>query len=416
MTDKPRIQVVNGQYRLDAWQNSASGMGMAGIDKTVLGVFGFGQPINRITLAKMYRYDWLARKICEKPAKDAVRRWITIDDDRVKAELERLCVKNRAKEAISWGRLFGGAALVLIVEDGLTPADPLRPERVTKVVEVKVIDRHYLQPHGAILDPYSVGFGKPEFYTTNNGTVFHHSRVMKFTGASLTEDEYQQEQYWGGSYVELYNEVVKSFQGSMQDVRHIMTESSIGQLSIPDLTNSVAMGGSIFDAIQKRLDAFNQSKSIYRTAAMDKEETFDFKNRQLTGLSDLIEQFKSAVGGATEMGDLVLFGTSPSGLNSSQEEQLAVYYDMVRSIQEDELMYALNTIISCINKGVIPEWDYKPLQEPTDAAKADVRLKEAQAIQAIALDAALQPDEIRNHLNETGHFNLVADDDSDFGE
>lgn len=389
---------------------------MPGIDKTILGVFGFGQSIDRITLAKMYRYDWLARKICEKPAKDAVRRWINIDDDRVKAELERLCVKNRAKEAISWGRLYGGAALILIVEDGMTPADPLRPEKVTKVIDVKVIDRHYLQPYGEISDPYEVGFGKPEYYTTTNGTVFHHSRVLKFTGASLTEDEYQQEQYWGGSYVELYNEVVKSFQGSMQDVRHIMTESSIGQLSIPDLTNSVAMGGSIFDAIQKRLDAFNQSKSIYRTAAMDKEEEFDFKNRQLTGLSDLIEQFKSAVGGATEMGDLVLFGTSPSGLNSSQEEQLAVYYDMVRSIQEDQLMYALNTIIACINKGVIPEWDYKPLQEPTDVQKADVRLKEAQAIQAIALDAGLLPDEIRKHLNETGHFAFVADDDDDFGE
>lgn len=409
MTEKPRIRVnTDGTYRLDAWQNSASGMGMAGIDKQVYTRFDFaGSHIDWRTLSLMYRYDWLARKICDRPAQDAVRRWINLEDSTPKAELERLRLKKRIKQAISWGRLYGGAALIPIVEDGMTPADPLNPAKVKRVVDVVAFDRHNLQATGKVMDSYDMRFGEPEFYTTNNGTVFHHTRVLKFNGADLTQDELEREDFWGGSYIELYQQAVKSFQGSMQDVRHIMTESSIGMLKIPELTNSVAMGGTIFDAIQKRLDQFNLSKSIYRTAAMDAEEDFDYKQRQLTGLSDLMDRFMTQVAGATDMGELVLFGTSPAGLNASQEEQMAMYYDSVRNIQEDDPMYAINTVLACLNKGTIPEWEYVPLMEPSDKEKAEIRQNEAQAVANIAQYAMWSPEDIARHLNSTGYFDIA---------
>lgn len=408
MAEKPRIRTnADGSYRLDAWSNSVSGMGMPGFDKTRYTRFNFaGSFIDWQTLSMIYRYDWLGRKICERPAKDATRRWINLDDDRINTELDRLKLKQRCKQAISWGRLYGGSAILLIVEDGLTPADPLQPAKVRRIIDLPVIDRHHLQPKGKIEDAYAVRFGEPEYYTTNNGTVFHHSRVLKFTGTDLTSDEAEREEHWGGSYMELYQEAVKSFQGSMQDVRHIMTESSIGELKIPGLTNSVAMGGKIFDNIQKRLDQFNLSKSIYRTAAMDGEEEFDFKQRQLTGLADLLDRFMTQVAGATDMTELVLFGTSPSGLNASQEEQFAVYYDMVRDIQEDDQMDAINAVTACLNKGVVPDWEYKPLMEPSDKEQAEIRNQEAQAMAAIAQYISLPPESWIEHLNGTGHFDL----------
>jgi len=411
MTDKPRIQVSsNGDYRLDAWANAVSGMGLPGMDKSRATRFDFyASKIDWRTLSLMYRYDWLTRKICDRPARDAVRRWFKMPDDKAKplyAELERLGVKRAARQAIAWSRLYGGAALLLIVDDGMTPADPLNPAKVKRIIEVRPIDRHHLQAMSLIADPYAVQFGEPEFYATNNGTMFHHTRVLRFDGADLTTDEAETEDQWGGSFVELYAEAVKSFQGSMQDVRHIMAEQGIGMLKIPGLTNSVAMGGKIFDTIQRRLDQFNLSKSLYRTAAMDAEEEFDFKSRQISGLENLLDRFMTNVAGATEIPELVLFGRTPGGLNASQEEQLAVYYDMVRGIQEDDLTAALNTILACMNQGKIPEWDYVPLQEPSEAAQADMRLKEAQAIAAVADMAGLMPDAVVRHLNSTGHFDL----------
>lgn len=417
--EKPRIQVQGGEYRIDAWRNEASGMGVPGMDKTLYGRFGIVGRLDPTTLSFMYRYDWLARKICDRPASDAVRRWIKIDgdnEDALNAELERLGAKQKIKKAIAWSRLYGGAAIILIVEDGRTPADPIDWASVRKVVDLKVADRYRLQPQGRIVDPYSVGFGEPEFYALNNGTIFHHSRVLRFNGAELTQDDMEKELWWGGSYVELYSEAVRAFQASMQDIRYIMTESSIGTLKIPGLTQANAMGGSIFNAIQARLDKFNMSKSIYRTAAMDKEEEFQFTARNLTGLSDLLDRFMTQVSAATELGELVLFGTSPAGLNASQEEQLASYDDVVRGIQEGDEMLAINAITACLNGGEVPQWDYCPLREMSDTQKADVRLKEAQALQAVADIVALTSDEARKHLNHTGHFDLEEDVDADWQE
>lgn len=407
MTDKPRIRTnADGSYRLDAWRNNASGMGVSGIDKTMYGHFGGVGKLDRRVLSVMYRYDWLARKICERPAKDATRRWINLDDKPIMAEMERLGFKKKAKMAISWARLYGGAALILIVEDGMTPADPLNPAKVKRVVDIKVADRHYLQPQGHIRDPYATHFGEPEFYVTNTGVMFHHTRVMKFTGTDLTQDEMEQELHWGGSFIELYHEAVKQFQGSMQDLRHVMTESGIGVLKIPGLTRETEMGGTIYDTIQKRINEFNLNKSIYRVAAMDEAETYEYANRQLNGLADLRDGFMTQIGGATDMGQLVLFGTSPSGLNASQEEQLATYYDMVRDVQEDDLMPAINAVVSCLNKGTVPEWEYVPLMEPSDKDKAEVRSLEADAVAKIAQYVMWPPEGIAKHLNGTGHFDI----------
>jgi len=220
MSDKPRVRVnADGEYRLDAWANAVSGAGMPGYDKSVYDKFSFaGSNINWQTLSLMYRYDWLARKICDRPALDAVRRWITTEDKEALTEMERLRFKKRVKQAVSWSRLYGGAAILMIVDDGLTPADPLDPSRIKRIIDTPVVDRHHLQETGEIEDVFAVRYGEPEYYTTNNGTMFHHSRVLKFNGTDLTEDQAQTEDMWGGSYIELYQDAVKSFQGLTEQI------------------------------------------------------------------------------------------------------------------------------------------------------------------------------------------------------
>lgn len=406
---KPRQKVdMTGAYRIDAWANHASGMGVPGVDKSPMTAYSFaGSMIPWSVLSLAYRYDWLARKICDRPAHDAVRRWIKMDDTTAKNELERLNARRQIKRAVAWARLYGGAAIVPIVEDGRTPIDPLDPATVRRVIEFRVVDRHHLSPiGGTVLDPYAMDFGEPEFYQTSTGARFHRSRVWRVTGVDLTQDEREREHYWGGSYVELYMQALREFQSANQHALHILEESSIGMLRIPELTQAAAMGGRIFDVVQKRLDAFNLSKSIYRTAAMDKEEEFDFKSRPLSGIGDLMGRFMTTVAGATDMTSLVLFGTAPSGLNASQEEQLAIYYDRVKSIQEEDVTPVLNNCIACLTRGSIPDWEYLALTEPSDEKSAQIRERETNAIKNVADIARLSPDEIVRHLNSTGYFDL----------
>ena len=72
------------------------------------------------------------------------------------------------------------------------------------------------------------------------------------------------------------------------------------------------------------------------------------------------------------------------------------------------MMNAINVIGSCLNGGVVPEWDYKPLSEPSSSQMATIRLQEAQAAEIVQRLAGLTSDAVVDHLNATGAFNIEA--------
>lgn len=178
---KPRARY---DYNIDAWTNSASGMGVSGIDKQQNTGFSVSGLLTHQALSNLYHYDWLSRKIVDRPAADATKRGISIGDN-IKAELERLNLRNKLRDAVAWSRLFGGAALVLVVDDGKEASEPLDPEAVKRVVDVMVLDRHYLSADGIDTDVFSSTYGQPEFWRVNGGELFHQSRVVIFSGAPV---------------------------------------------------------------------------------------------------------------------------------------------------------------------------------------------------------------------------------------
>lgn len=119
----------------------------------------------------------------------------------------------------------------------------------------------------------------------------------------------------------------------------------------------------------------------------------------------------TAVSGATEMPQLILFGTTPGGLNASQDEQMDTYFDVVESIQEEGVTPAYNKILMCMTGGKKVTWEYRPLAQLNASKLAAIRLQEAQAIAAIQPIAALTPELVVKHLNATGHFDFEDADE-----
>ena len=69
-----------------------------------------------------YELGGLAAVVVDAPADTAIARSIEIEGDEDRAlfyELERLAFLPKIADAVRWSRLFGGAALVLITDDGI---------------------------------------------------------------------------------------------------------------------------------------------------------------------------------------------------------------------------------------------------------------------------------------------------------
>lgn len=414
MMKKNKSLKTRAQGRMDAWANPLSGQGYS--DKSRGKQFIAGKRLMQQQLSELFANDWLARKVCEKPAKDATRKGITFKEKGQESlETEFLLHQffTKAKDGIAWGRLYGGAAMIFIVNDGKEASEPLVFADVIDLVDIMVVDRFYLTAEGINTDYMSVHYGTPSHYRLNGGTLFHASRISKFMGAPMTYDKRMENQGWGGSYVQLYWDAIADFQGSMADLRFIMSESSLGILSVPGLTNAKAMGGKAVDAVMNRAAIFNTYKSIYRTAVIDTEEDFDYINRSLAGLSDIADKFMTNISGAVDMPQLILFGTTPSGLNASQDEQLETYHDSVGTIQESDLTPAIIKFIGCVTKGATVTWEYKPLSQLTDVKLAEVRNKEANTLSLIYEQCAFTPEMGVRFLNDTGHFQIEEEENPD---
>ena len=142
---------------------------------------------------------------------------------------------------------------------------------------------------------------KPEHYQNAWGGQFHTSRVLKFYGAGLTYMQEREQMFWGGSLVEAYLQAVSNFQCTTSEAKYILSELNIGILKLPNLTAMQAGGPNnpAVEKIQKRVSAFNATKSNQRVAAIDSAEDFSFVSRNVTGVADLLDRFKEHVCGAT---------------------------------------------------------------------------------------------------------------------
>ena len=132
-------------YRADAWINANTGQGDPNVDSSVGTTFSaFDSAIAKQTLESLYKHDWLSRKICLRPAKDATRKFIQCHEQDIHKQVEKKFKKIKARQkiktAIAWSRLFGGAGIAIITDDP-DASKPLDFNGKDKIVDIEVYDR-----------------------------------------------------------------------------------------------------------------------------------------------------------------------------------------------------------------------------------------------------------------------------------
>ena len=188
-------------------------------------------PLTRMTdnyalLNSLYRSNWVVQNVVGIIPDDMTRRWFTLGGvgpehwKALEQVQRRTALRERINEGLRWGRLYGGAAGILLIrgQEGMLDR-PLELESVLPGTfgGLYILDRWCgITPEmGLVSDSSDPDFGLPEFYQINSpeGRIaarVHHSRVVRFTGRELPYLERLAGLYWGESEVEaLYQDVVK---------------------------------------------------------------------------------------------------------------------------------------------------------------------------------------------------------------
>ena len=400
----PAHTVAITESRADSWVNSYTGMGTTR-DKVGGSYFLATQIILSGELEALFYGDDIAAKIVGKLPSEMFRRGYDVDGDQayaVKDAIKDLDLNRKIRLAITWARLYGGAAVVLGIDDGQELDQPLGEDLscVRGVKFANVIDRRYLIPIQYYTDPSQPHFGEPEIYELVVPVGFsiaariHASRILRFDGTEVDVVNRQRNGGWSYSVLQRVYDTVQKFANAFGAASQLATDAGQAVFTIKGWSSAV---GAAAAAAAARMTMVDQQRSSGRAVVLDADkETFSREGVQLSGLPDLLDRFMIRTAAAAEMPVTILFGQSPAGMNATGESDLTQWYDHVAASQADTVLPALERVAMLVTAGKwAGEFKFHPLREPDDKGRADTEKTQAETWQIYINAGVVLPEEVK---------------------
>lgn len=298
-------------------------------------------------------------------------------------------------EVIKLQRLYGGAGLVLLIDDGLEPEEPVNTARIRAIRGYIPLSRYALIPEDFNITDYS----KPSHYriTTSQrlspdqkesyvNIRIHSSRVARFDGLYLPWNARVRNTGWGQSVLQLIWESYKRYESALAGLESMTSDADLFVHKIPGLFQRIASGNE--SDLRKRLEANNLSRSVYGGMVVDKEEELDFLNRALSNIASATDPFVKDLQAATGWPASILMGDSPGGMGKEGRFEERVWASLVEQWQEVYCRTAITEVFEYIlssregpTRGKPPaNWavHFPSVFTQTDSEKAALRVQVAQ--------------------------------------
>lgn len=425
----------------DGFANLAARMGLGAQNVFSEGTYIFDLLTrNRIKLEAMYRGSWIVGAAVDSIAEDMTRAGISIKGDiepeqieQMQVQMTRLGIWSALLEAIKWGRLYGGAVAMIVI-DGQDPSTPLNVSTVGRgqFKGLRVFDRWQLQPSLQNIVVDGMDFGLPMFYDVisdvTTGQVsnvrIHHTRVIRQIGVQLPAYQAITEQMWGESVVERMYDRLVAFDTATSGAANLIQKAHLRTVQIDKLREVLAAGGKAEENLLQMFHHMRMLQTNEGLTLLDKEDTFQAHSYTFSGLSDMILQFGQQIAGATGIPLVRLFGQSPAGLSATGESDLRMYYDNVASQQESRLRDGLMRVLQVMHQSLFGtpapqsfDFDFVALWQTSSKEKADISTTVTNTVVAafnagiISADVALQ--ELKQSSESTGIFSNITQEEID---
>lgn len=376
----------------------------------------------------LYELGGLAARIVDMPADAAISRSLHIEGDEesvIFAELERLSVLPALADMVRWSRLFGGAVLVLLTDDGGRLNEHLNVNRMQRINEIRVFDLTQIQPtEKRYLDPTQTNYGRFETYRINIGAVsgqldnqveVHETRLL-FMGGEPLPERLKNGVHWVG------RSVTKTVFGKIRQYQNALAWSALilqrKQQAIHKMKGlAAAIDQGLENQVRNRINLVERARSMLNGVAVDSEDDYTISQSDLGGVVDVLDEFKVAISADCHIPVAILFGQSAKGMNATGENDLESYYDLIEGIQQHKMKPVLEKLIELVlrQKHVqfFENWEiqFPSLNTPSDKEQAETRKANADAAKTEStrlielVDAGvLSAEEVRTQVAE--EFNI----------
>jgi uncharacterized protein len=398
-------------------------------------------PLNQQQLEMAYRGDWIARKCIDIPAKDMTRAWRSWqaepDDITAIEELEKsMKLQLRTRQGIQKARLYGGAALIIGLDDSAGPQD--QEIDLDKVGEGSLKFIHALSRYDLVAgeiedDITSPNYGEPRFYTRRSSAIaggpaevkLHHSRVVRFLGNEVLDPRASGSDGWADSVLQAVDDAVRGASSTIANVAALVEEAKFDIIRMPELMKNFTTK-DYEDRLTRRFAYTNAGKSIINALLLDKEEEWERVTTNFAGLPDIVKLYLLIASGAVDIPATRFLQQSPQGMNATGDSDTRNYYDMLSSEQVSVIQPSMSILDEVIIRSATGIRDdaifylWNPLWQMDDVQKSTMVKTYTDVFVADNAAGLINPDALReariNQLIEQGVYPGLEQALDEFGD
>lgn len=350
-------------------------------------------------------------------AEHCTRKWIKIvgPDAKVKAikaEMQRLAVRELFREAIEKECFFGRVQIFMDFGDYDRPVELAAP---LVMDNRKINDKRPLKRLAVVepmwsypgvydaTNPLAPDFYKPASWYMS-GRIVHASRLLTMVGRPMPNMLKPAYAFGGVALTQMCKPYVDNWLRARQSVSDLIHSFSVMVLATD--MESVLAGGAA-DQLFNRIDLFNKTRDNRGTFSIDKNtEEFSNVSAPVAGLDKLQAQALEQIASVSGIPLVILLGITPSGLNASSEGEIRVFYDKIMAYLEKVCGPELHNLLQVIQLSLFGDIDpkitfeFQSLWEMSDADKALIRKTDAEADGLYIDKGVIDPDESRARLND----------------
>lgn len=323
----------------------------------------------------LYRSNGVGKRIIDHPASEATREWISLNSDKAQATKMTDALMDIDAQVLmttghSWSQAYRGAGVILDVDDRQPIDAPVNVAGIRSVYPRYVVDSRYLQPE------YSNPWTPVEYYRlmTGDNILIHESRILLFDGIDCGMENRMSNYGWGESWFDIINRPLLNYGADHSIGSTILKDQSVMVFKEPNFANNVKKNGGKYAIKQAR--ARRRLASAVQAILLDKEEEFEFVNRNVTGAKDLILLSKEFLCAQTWIPHSELFGESPgASLGEGGAYQSRSFYNMIRGRQVKHFTKPIKRLLTYKAAELnipVPSFNFRSLWQLTPKEKSEI--------------------------------------------
>ncbi|WP_202973979.1 DUF1073 domain-containing protein [Fimbriiglobus ruber] len=397
-----------------------NGVGLGGFIPDTQFTWYCGQGFIGYQAAALISQNWLVKKACAMPAKDAVRNGYEIsvnDGTEVEAEVldyireqdKKFEVLRNCVEMVDLGRVFGiRIALFLVDSNDLDYyTKPFNPDGVKpgSYKGISQIDPYWITPElggEAAGNPAAPDFYEPTWWRVNGKRV-HRTHLVIFRNDNLPDILKPAYLYGGIPVPQKIAERVYAAERTANEAPMLAMTKRLTVLKC-DITQAVANP----EAFNARMTLWTELMNNFGVKIIGEADEVQQYDTALADLDAAIMTQYQLVAAAASVPATKLLGTSPKGFNATGEFEESSYHEELESIQQHDLSPLVNRHhLLLIRSHVAPKFKiaafnteavWKPVDALTADEQAEVNLKKAQTDVHLAEAGAVDGTDIRQRL------------------